>query len=147
MGDAPNDFKRLLELLLSRDVKFILVGGLACALNGYVRTTEDVDILIEPSPANALRLLDALKGWGEGHGAELTVDDFSLEPDAIRVVEDFPLDIFTLLGGHPFADFEDECATSKDGIPYLTAAALIRVKSDSLRPKDQIDVGELKKLV
>ena len=146
MGEPPDDFKQLLELLIRRNVKFILVGGLACALNGYVRTTEDVDIIIEPSPDNVVRLLDALKGWGEGYAGELTVEDFSLEPGAIRIVENFPLDIFTLLGGHPYADFVGESATSQDGIPYLKTPALIRLKSESLRPKDQIDVSELRSL-
>lgn len=146
MAETPYDFKDLLDSLKRRDVKFILVGGIACALNGYVRATEDVDIIVEASRENITLLLDVLKDWGEGHAAELSIDDFSLEPGAIRVIEEFPLDIFTLLGGLPYADFLGESAVSKDGMPFLKASALIRVKSGSLRPKDQIDVSELKAL-
>ena len=29
------------------EVRFIIVGGVAVALNGFVRTTEDVDVLLE----------------------------------------------------------------------------------------------------
>lgn len=38
--------------LLRNDIRFIVVGGLAVTLNGYIRLTEDIDILIDLSPAN-----------------------------------------------------------------------------------------------
>jgi hypothetical protein len=37
-------FEKLLVHLAKGDVDFILVGGLAVTLQGYVRFTEDVDI-------------------------------------------------------------------------------------------------------
>ena len=72
--DTP--YEKLLENLARAEVNFILVGGVAVALNGFVRTTEDVDILIERSPENVGRLLDALSAFGEGHARELTAADF-----------------------------------------------------------------------
>ena len=38
-------FEKLLVHLLKNDIRFIVVGGLAVTLNGYVRLTEDIDIL------------------------------------------------------------------------------------------------------
>jgi len=40
-------FEKFLVKLLSDEARFIVVGGLAVTLNGYVRLTEDVDILID----------------------------------------------------------------------------------------------------
>lgn len=37
-------FEKLLAALADGEIRFLLVGGLAVALNGYVRLTEDVDI-------------------------------------------------------------------------------------------------------
>ena len=37
-----HSFEKLLGRLAEGDVRFILVGGLAVALHGYVRLTEDV---------------------------------------------------------------------------------------------------------
>ena len=37
--DTP--YERLLENLARAEVNFIVVGGVAVALNGFVRTTED----------------------------------------------------------------------------------------------------------
>jgi uncharacterized linocin/CFP29 family protein len=67
--DTP--YEKLLESLARADIKFIIVGGVAVALNGFVRTTEDVDILIERSPENIARVLQALSSFGEGHAREL----------------------------------------------------------------------------
>ena len=99
------DFEELLQLLSSNSVKFIVVGGVACALNGFVRATEDIDILVEPSEENIKKMLDTLLNWGEGYSRELNVKDFPVSPGAIRIIEDFPLDIFTILNEKTYDDF------------------------------------------
>ena len=45
-------FENLLEGLAQAKVDFILVGGLAVCLNGFVRMTEHMDILVDNAPAN-----------------------------------------------------------------------------------------------
>lgn len=44
----------------SHDVKYVIIGGIAAVLHGVPRATFDLDILIEASPDNAKRLLEAL---------------------------------------------------------------------------------------
>ena len=44
----------------ARDCKYVVLGGIAAVLYGVPRATFDLDILIEASPDNARRLLDAL---------------------------------------------------------------------------------------
>ena len=53
-------FEKLLVVLAEAKVKFIVVGGVAVSMQGYVRLTEDVDLLLEDAPDNLQRLLDAL---------------------------------------------------------------------------------------
>jgi hypothetical protein len=135
--------------LSAAQVDFILVGGVAVALAGYARATEDVDLLVEASPENIQRLLAALEDFGEGHARKLTPGDFALEEGAVRVVEDFPLDLFTQMSGYTYADllpFTDEHDIRATTIRYLDAEGLIRLKKDSLRPKDQLDVQALRAL-
>ena len=143
-------FERLLADLVRADVEFILVGGLAVALAGHVRATEDVDVLVRAERENVGRLLDGLRGFGEGAAAELSVDDFALEEGAIRVVEDFPLDLFTQMNGRTYEDLlprtsEHEVADVR--IRALDAEGLILLKAESLRPKDQLDVQTLKAIL
>jgi hypothetical protein len=112
-----------------------------------VRTTVDVDILIKTDPANIGRLLNRLASFGEGHASELSVDDFKQEEGSIRVVEDFPVDIFTVMSGRTYGDLLPMTATYHVGdveIVHLNAEGLIQLKSDSPRPKDQLDVQALR---
>lgn len=85
MMDAP--YERLSESLARAEVKFI-IGGIAVALNGFVRTTEDVEVLIEHSPANVRRLLEVLAGFGQGHARELKETEFDDSKGAVRIIED-----------------------------------------------------------
>ncbi len=143
--DTP--YEKLLESLARAEVKFIIVGGVAVALNGFVRTTEDVDILIERSPENITRLLQALARFGEGHARELTSADFDDAEGAIRIIEDFPLDIFTVVRGKRYADLirsVRQTRISDIDVNYLNAKALISMKEKSQREKDQIDVSALR---
>jgi hypothetical protein len=86
--DTP--YEKLLAKLAGAEVKFIIVDGVAVALNGFVRTTEDVDILIESSAENVTRLINELRNFGEGHARKLIPADFSESEGAIRIIEDFP---------------------------------------------------------
>lgn len=80
--------------MLENNVVFTVVGGVAVGLNGFVRTTEDLDILVEGSPSNIRKLLNCLLQFGQGFATELRQEDFTDEEGAIRVREDFDLDIF-----------------------------------------------------
>jgi hypothetical protein len=114
-----------------------------------VRATEDVDILVARQPANLEQMLTVLCGFGEGAARELTPDDFPDEEGAIRVVEDFPVDIFVRLQGRAFEDllvYRSWHAVAGIRIPYLNAAGLILLKQESRREKDRLDVAALQRL-
>jgi predicted nucleotidyltransferase len=147
MMDTP--YEKLLAKLARAEVKFIIVGGVAVALNGFVRTTEDVDILIEASADNVGRLLDELGDFGEGYARELSPTDFSDSEGAIRIIEDFPLDVFTIMRAKRYADLVGATKTTRIDdvdVRYLNAEALIALKSNSRRDQDRIDVSALRSL-
>ncbi len=143
-------YEKLLASLAQAEVRFIVVGGLAVALNGFVRATEDVDILIEPSRPNVEKLLITLASFGDGHARELTVADFDEEEEgAVRVIEDFPLDIFTVMRGKKYEALIGSCEKTEINyleIYYLDKSSLIALKEKSDREKDQIDVSALKRI-
>lgn len=143
-------FEELLVDLARAEVHYVTVGGLACALNGFVRATEDVDILVERSPENLRRLLEVLSRFGEGYARELSTEEFVDEEGAIRVVEDFAVDIFTRMAGHTYEALAEHVRTHRVGevlIPYLDAEGLILLKGNSLREKDRIDVLALRQIL
>src|SRR6478752_5683683 len=145
--DTP--YEKLLAKLARADLKFIIVGGVAVALNGFVRATEDVDILIDSSAENVARLLDNLRNFGEGHARELSPADFSDSEGAIRIIEDFPLDVFTIMRAKRYADLVGATKTTRIDdvdVRYLNAEALIALKNHSQRDQDRIDVSALRSL-
>jgi hypothetical protein len=59
MADSLN-LTSLVEFLLSEEVSFVLVGGLAAVAQGAPLTTQDVDIVHDRTPENLDRLMAAL---------------------------------------------------------------------------------------
>jgi hypothetical protein len=58
-------YEKLLVGLVQAGVDFAAVGGVAVSLNGFVRATDDVDIIVQASPDNIGKLLTCLAGWGD----------------------------------------------------------------------------------
>jgi hypothetical protein len=140
-------------LLADANVKFVLVGGLAVTLQGYVRFTEDVDMLIDPNRDNIERLLSALEHYGEGFARELAVDDFTDEEGAIRIVEEVErcqLDLFTRMSGRTYDEVvqdADSFMLSGRQILFASKSALIGWKERSVREKDRLDALALRELI
>lgn len=112
-------------------------------------THEDVDILIESSAENVTRLINELRNFGDGHARKLTPADFSESEGAIRIIEDFPLDVFTMMRGKRYADLVGSTKPTRIDdvdVRYLDAEALIALKSNSQRDQDRIDVSALRSL-
>lgn len=55
------DLHALLAALHEDDVRFVVIGGVAVGAHGYVRGTEDLDLVPDPDPANLERLVEALE--------------------------------------------------------------------------------------
>lgn len=85
------------------DVKYVVIGGIAAILHGVPRATFDLDILIEATPDNTRRLLDALLDAGLGSASLTTVED--LLSNEITIFKDrVRLDVQTSTPGISFAD-------------------------------------------
>ena len=148
--EITSRFEKLLVALATDGIDFAVVGGLAVIFNGYPRLTLDADILVHDAPENLRKLLDCLAGWGEGWARELKPEDFIYDQGAIRVMEEFDLDIFTRMSGKSLNDFRPRLRYLETGgvrIPYLSPADLIFLKQDSWRDKDKLDVQAMREIV
>jgi len=84
------------------DVKYVVIGGIASILHGVPRATFDLDILIEATPENTRRLLDALLDAGLGT-ASLTSPDDVLANEITIFRDRVRLDVQTSTPGITFA--------------------------------------------
>jgi hypothetical protein len=146
-------FEKLLVLLADANVDFVLVGGLAVSLQGYVRFTEDVDLLIDANPDNVMRLLKTLETYGEGFARELSPLDFTVDEGAVRIVEEVEqcqIDLFTVISGRKFPDVVKDADTFQiqgREIRYASKSSLIGWKEKSGRDKDKLDASALRRLL
>lgn len=60
----PQDYKEFLQLLNSKKIEYLVVGGYAVAFYGYPRATGDIDIWISISRDNARKVVEVLKEFG-----------------------------------------------------------------------------------
>ena len=58
------DFSNFLELLNQNEVDYLLVGGYAVIIHGYTRSTGDMDLLVDKSKENYLKLSKTYKDFG-----------------------------------------------------------------------------------
>ena len=81
--------------LNSAGARYLVIGGIACLLHGYVRSTTDLDILIERTLDNAKRVLAGLAETGYGFAREWSAAELMARP--ITVIGDDPaIDVFTV---------------------------------------------------
>ncbi|HKG42920.1 MAG TPA: DUF6036 family nucleotidyltransferase [Gaiellaceae bacterium] len=55
------DLRALLATFADHRVEYVVIGGIALVLHGGLRTTEDLDIVPDPDPANLDRLCQILQ--------------------------------------------------------------------------------------
>ncbi len=72
------------------EVRYVIIGGIAAILYGVPRATFDLDILIEVSPDNAQKLLDALTEANLGTASliskdELLAHEITIFQDRVRI--------------------------------------------------------------
>jgi len=129
-----------------------MVGGFATVLNGFSRTTDDLDLWLKDTPENRINLRAVLKDMEIGDFADLETTQMIPGYTSITLNSGFILDIMTSIKGFDQVKF-DECYELSptafiEGIPvkFLHINQLIEAKKSSGRPKDLIDVEELEKI-
>jgi hypothetical protein len=148
-GAVPEDpLARVCDLLNREGARYVVVGAQACILHGLVRTTEDVDLLIEESTENYVRVIRALSNMADGAAAELTPADLA-ENVVIKVADEVEVDISRRAWTVDYAEAEqDALVVDIEGVrvPYASLPALIRSKS-TYREQDRADRIRLETLL
>jgi predicted nucleotidyltransferase len=142
---AP-DYKEFVELLNSKGIKYLIVGGYAVAWHGFPRFTGDIDFWLAISKDNAHKTVEALNEFGFG-SLNITDEDF-LQNDLVLQLGYPPVRI-DLLTSLTDLDF-DECypkaiKANLDGIDtyVLDKESLIKNKRATGRKRDISDIEEL----
>jgi hypothetical protein len=139
------DLVKLCEELNRLGASYIIIGGLAMNNLGLVRTTEDVDILIDPSPENQRKVREALLILPEQAIRELGADEDLQQWVVTRVNDEITVDLMTEACGVRYEEAKTDVQIREvQGVPIPMANRQLMIKlKQSPRPKDQIDLQYL----
>lgn len=159
-----SNLEQIFGALNDAQVNYLVVGGLAVIAHGYVRYTNDLDLVLALDEANVRRAMEALKLLA--YKAKVPVDPLEFANPLTRaswvrdkqmvvfqlVSERFkrePIDVFV---SEPF-DVPSEllaCEWLTVGptlkIPVVSKRVLLAMKREASRPKDLLDIQYLEKL-
>jgi hypothetical protein len=143
---TPSDLARIARRLNDLGARYAVVGGFAMAHHGLVRPTMDLDLLVDPKPANVKLVCEALAILEDR--AALAMDATDVQNySVVRVADEIVVDLMASAAGITLDDLEVEYGEI-DGvrIPYPTPAALLRTKQ-TVRDKDVPDRNYLEALL
>ena len=123
------DFKEFVQSLNENNARYLVIGGYAVAFHGYPRYTKDLDVWVESSQENAMRIVKALEQFGFA-SLGLQAEDFLVPDQVIQL--GFPTNRIDIL-------------TSVEGVAFQGCyASRVQVVLDGIRV-NFIDLENLKK--
>ncbi|MCC9138895.1 hypothetical protein ACFSKU_00055 [Pontibacter silvestris] len=144
--ELTQDFKEFVKLLNTCHAEYIIAGGYAVALYGYPRYTGDIDIWVNPTPENAVNVLNALQKFG-CDDTEVNLEDLTTAGVVVQL--GYPPNRIDLATGLTGVDF-DSCWKNKIEIPYgdtianfISLKDLKRNKKATARQQDLLDLQNL----
>jgi predicted nucleotidyltransferase len=142
------DFEDFIKLLNQYEVEYMIIGGYAMAFHGRPRYTGDLDIWINISESNAMKMLKVLEEFGFS-SLNFKKEDF-LKENLINQIGYPPLriDILTSIDGINFQDaYPQKQVIIIEGFTanYIGLNELIQNKNASGRQQDLVDVKTLQK--
>ncbi len=137
--------KDVFRSFADRDVRYVVIGGIAAVMHGVPRATFDVDLLIDPTPENAEHLLAALEEAQVGTASlitpqQLLANEITVFSDRVRI------DVQTSTPGLTFERaWRNRVTMSFEGQEFFVASKqdLIASKRAAGRAIDLEDIGML----
>ena len=132
-----DDLAKLCASLNAHGARYLVVGGLAMIQQGFLRATEDIDLLLEESRENQEKVLKALEVLPDRAVREVKTNDLD-EYTVVRVADDIVVDLMLSACGVKYSEATGEIETRNiQGvpIPFASARLLLRTKQ-TYRDKD-----------
>jgi hypothetical protein len=143
------DFLDLLSALCAAEARFLVVGAYAVGVHGRPRATKDLDVWIEASTENAVRVIHALREFGAPLG-DLAASDFEMPGTGFKMGEPpRRIDILTKIEGVEFGQAWPHRVEATFGdvkCPVIGFADLLAKKGVAGRLQDLADVAALERL-
>ena len=156
-------YKKIFEKLNSANIKYLVAGGMAVNLHGYVRGTMDLDILLLLKEENIADYIKIVKELGYKPRVPVALDDFLDANKRKDWIENKGMKVFCVY--NPECDFEQidvmidpeleiedffnkKVVINVHGlkVPVVSIPDLISMKSKAGRSIDLIDIDNLNEI-
>ncbi|MBP8115248.1 MAG: hypothetical protein KAY50_07825 [Chitinophagaceae bacterium] len=150
MADYFNDdFRDFLTALNKQEVEYILVGGMAVILNGYVRTTGDMDVWVNKTKENYKKVVKSFHQFGMPV-FDMTEEKFLSDEFDVWMfgVSPLKIELMTTVKGLQFDEAHKISQLHDDSgllVRYLHLNSLIEAKKAAGRYKDLDDIHQLQR--
>jgi hypothetical protein len=158
---VPLAIEQVLAALEAESVRYLVVGGVAVVLHGHLRTTADLDLVVQLAPENARRAIAALAALGFRPRAPVPAEQFADAQVRQSWMDEKDLTVFSLWSDRlPELEVDlfvkepfpfDEVYARAVRVPLDTTTAtvvsledLIALKRAAGRPIDLADVEALR---
>jgi hypothetical protein len=142
-------FRDFIQALNENEVEYVLVGGMAVILHGYVRGTGDMDVWVNKTKVNYKRLVKAFNQFGmpvfDMKEKAFLGDEFDVWGIGVQPVR---IEVMTSVKGLSFDDaYKMSQIYNEDGlqIRFIHINHLIEAKKASGRFRDLDDIDQLTK--
>ncbi|MCI0722573.1 MAG: nucleotidyltransferase [Acidobacteria bacterium] len=145
---SVDDLVRLCDHLNEEGAKYVVIGGFAMLLAGYLRTTGDIDLLVDSSPSNIERIKKAL-AYLPDHAVKELANDEVAKYTVVRIADEIVIDLMekacdvTYQIAEPGVQYRPIQGVQ---VPCLRPELLLQTKL-SFRPKDAADRRFLEQLL
>ncbi|NUN10288.1 MAG: nucleotidyltransferase [Ignavibacteriaceae bacterium] len=144
MNNQTKKFLEVLDALQKEAVDYVLIGGFAVVLHGYLRFTEGVELFIRNNDSNLEKLRAALKQVFKDQSIdEITVPEIE-QYAVIRygTTDDFYIDIIGNIGeAFSLDDIKsEEIEVQGTKVRIATLESLYKLKEKTYRAVDQADL-------
>jgi predicted nucleotidyltransferase len=144
-------------------IRYVVVGGVAVNLHGYVRLTVDLDIMVDLSEENLLKILQVMDKLGYTPRVPVNPHELLSEEKRNEWIEKKGAVVFTFIDPNALfrhidiflsnpMDFEKTCrnkeviAIGNTKVPVASIDDLMKMKAASGRPRDMEDIQHLKRI-
>lgn len=153
----------LLKSLAEEKVQYVLVGGLAVQLHGFLRSTFDIDLVLAMNDENIVRFIAVAKRYGLTPIMPVSIDSLRNQAQIEQLYREKGMLAFALrepqMGGSvvdilvrpdvPFDQLMNNAITGELFAMKIRIASiddLLTMKRIANRPKDQLDIVALEKI-
>ena len=154
-------YGEVFKALNKAKVKYVVAGGVAVIMHGYLRLTGDLDLIVLLERNNLEKFYEALGKANYLPNRPVSKEDFSDSKERNRWKKEKGMIVFSFVHRHPPFEmidmFVDEPIPFKElykekkiaraqgiNIPLISIDHLLKLKSKAKRPKDLDDIVQLK---